>query len=440
MPAKPTRSNMTVLRQTCNLIPGFLVPKLAREHGIDSRGFTPWSHVVSQIYGQMTHAVGLNDICDSLDLNSSALRCMRGAKPPKRNTFSNANRTRNPEMAEALYWKLHKHLVESDPSFHKGKYRNGYLRRFKSAIKAIDATTIQLVANCMDWAKHRRRKAAAKCHMRLNLQSMLPEFAIVDTAKDHDNKRARELCASLESGEIAVFDKAYVDYAHLHDLDNRGVFWVTRAKGNMQYSVVEELNSTSRKSIIRDEIIELSKSKTKQKYPGRLRRVEAMVEIRGKIKRMVFITNNFEWSAWSVAELYRSRWDVETFFKELKQTVQLVDFIGYNKKAVCWQIWMALLTHLLMRFLAHLSRWGHSFTRLFSLIRAALWHRYDLFPFLESYGTAGGLYRTVSQPEALYLPGFGSPEDYPVGQPKRRRSNVRKRYEKSMQAQERKQR
>jgi len=434
MPAKPTRRNMTLLRQTCNLIPAFMVSKLAKEHGIDSRGYSPWSHAVSQIYGQMTRAVGLNDICDSLDINSSALRAIRGATPPKRNTFSNANRTRNPEMAENLYWQMHTHLTGLQPSFAKGKHRNGYLRRFNSAIKAVDSTTIQLVANCMDWASHRRRKAAAKCHMRLDLRSMLPEFAIVDTAKIADAKKAREVCASLNKGEITVFDKAYNDFGHLFDLDTRGVFWVARAKKKMDCKVVGQLESTNHKSILKDERIELTGKLTKGKYPAVLRRVEALVEVRGEMKLMVFITNNLKWSAWSVAELYRSRWGIETFFKELKETVQLVDFIGYNKNAVCWQVWMALLTHLLMRFLAHMSQWGHSFTRLFSLVRAALWHRYELIGFLKSYGTADCSYRVASQPEALYLPGFGSPQEYPVGQPKRRRSNIRKRYEKSLQA------
>jgi hypothetical protein len=234
MPAKSTRKNMTLLRQICELIPTHMVPKLARKHDIDARKFSPWSHVVSHLHGQLTHAVGLNDICDGLALNESKLRTVRGATPPKRNTFSNANRTRNPLMAEDLYWLMVKHLSSLHPSFGAGKIRNAYLRRFNTAIHAVDSTTIELVANSMDWAKHRRRKAAAKCHMNLNLQSMLPRYAVVDTAKLHDNKKAREVCALLQAGEIVLFDKAYLDFLHLSDLDERGVFWVSRAKDNMQ--------------------------------------------------------------------------------------------------------------------------------------------------------------------------------------------------------------
>jgi hypothetical protein len=123
-------------------------------------------------------------------------------------------------------------------------------------IHVIDSTTMELVANCLDWAKHRRRKAATKTHMRLNLQSLLPSFVIVDTAAEHNNKRARELCADLKSGEIVLFDKGYVDFGHLRDLDLRGVFWVTRAKENMDYEVVRQMAPSKDAKILRDEVID----------------------------------------------------------------------------------------------------------------------------------------------------------------------------------------
>jgi hypothetical protein len=325
------------------------------------------------------------------------------------------------------------HLCKLAPSFGAGRIRRGYLRRFNAAIYAVDSTTVQLVANCMDWAKHRRRKAAAKCHMNLNLQTMLPHYAVVDTAKFHDSKMAWEVCSPLKDGEIVVFDKAYLDFVHLAELDNRGVSWVSRAKDNMQYRTTEKLNTTRHPSVLRDEIIELTGAQTRTKYPKRLRLVKALIEVEGQEVQMTFLTNNFEWSAWTVAELYRARWEIEVFFKELKQTVQLVDFVGYNKNAVQWQVWMALLTHLLMRFLAHQSRWEHTFTRLFTLIRAGLWHHFDVVGFLASYGTAGGAVRMRACPQHVYLPGFGAPPDYPVGQPRRRRPAQRRQYDKIMQ-------
>ena len=125
------------------------------------------------------------------------------------------------------------HLQSFFPSFVRGGGKHGITWRFRRAIHAVDLTTIQLVASCMSWAKHRRRKAAAKCHLRLNLQSFLPGFAIVDTAQQHDNMRDRELCADLYEGKIVIFDKAYVDIGHLWALVQRGIFFVTRVKNNM---------------------------------------------------------------------------------------------------------------------------------------------------------------------------------------------------------------
>ncbi len=137
------------------------------------------------------------------------------------------------------------HLQSLTPGFACGGKQPGYLRRFRRAIQVVDSTTLQLVVSCMDWAKHRRRKAAAKCHLRLDLQSFLPRFAILGSAHDADNRRARELCAGLREGEIAVFDKAYTDYGHFEELTRRGVWWVTRVKEGMACRVVRKLQTTT---------------------------------------------------------------------------------------------------------------------------------------------------------------------------------------------------
>jgi hypothetical protein len=207
-------------------------------------------------------------------------------------------------MAEQLFWRVLEHLKTQSPGFAGGKSR-GPAFRFKMPIHVIESTTIELVANSMDWAQHRRRKAAAKTHMRLNLQSLLPNFVIVDTAAEHDNQRARELCAGLKSGEIALFDKGYVDFGHLQDLDQRGVSWVTRAKENMAYDVVRKMPQSTDPKILRDEVIVLSNEKTPA--PELMRRVVALVEIDGQEREMTFLTNNLAWSPRSVADLYRCR-------------------------------------------------------------------------------------------------------------------------------------
>jgi len=282
--------------------------------------------------------------------------------------------------------------------------RRGPAFRFKMPIHVIDSTTLELVANCMDWAKHRRRKAAAKTHMRLNLQSLLPAFVIVDTAAEHDNKRARELCADLKSGEIALFDKGYVDFGHLGDLDRRGVFWVTRAKDNMACDLVKKMPRSKDEKILQDEIIQLSGPD--KAAPEIMRRIVAVVEIDGEDREMTFLTNNLDWSPRTVADLYRCRWEIEVFFKQIKQTLQLADFLGHNANAVRWQVWMALLVYVLLRYLSYLSRWAHSFTRLFTILRAVLWQKFDLRKLLGNYGTAAGSFRNLAQPEQAYFPGF----------------------------------
>lgn len=404
----PVGHKYTVLKQICNLIPPGLVAELAEAYGIDeqARTFSPWSHVVALMHAQLTHAIGLNDVCDSLRLNAGALATLRGATPPSRNNLSHANRVRDWRMAQALYWRMMDHLMRQTPSFGQRKIRHGFLRRFHRVIHAVDSTTIQLVANCLDWAQHRRRKAAVKCHLRLDLQTFLPRCAIIDTAREHDNRRAREICAQLRRGEIAVFDKAYVDFEHLFDLTERGVVWVTRAKENLNYRVVARLKTTDNPRILSDELIELTVPNSQQAYPRPLRRIVARVEVDGQEVEMVFLTNQLNWSAWTIVELYRARWDIEVFFKEIKQTLQLADFLGHNANAVRWQIWIGLLVHLLLRYLAHLHSWAHSFTRLFTVLRASLWRRWDVSALLDGYGTARPPGRLRAAPEQAYLPGF----------------------------------
>src|SRR3989442_592327 len=303
----PTASKFTIVRQACNYIPNHLVPRFAWEPEVDkqARTYDAWSHIVTLCYSQVTHSIGLNDGCDALQLNSGPLSAIRGATPPTRNNLSHANKVRDAAMAEELFWAVYDYLGDLSPKFVSGKAAKRFARKFKRTIHVVDSTTIQLIASCMDWAKHRRRKAAAKCHLRLDLQSFLPRFALVDTARHNDAKRARELCAGIKAGEIVIFDKAYVDFAHLADLSLREGFWVTRAN------------------------------------------------------------------------------------------------------AVRWQVWTALLVYLLLRYLAFLSEWSHSFSRLFTLLRAALWKKWDLLSLLRRYGTADGQFRYLARPEQAYLPGWG---------------------------------
>lgn len=398
----PQKKNMVVLGQIIKLIPPKLIDKLQKQHGIQTRSFTATSHVASLIYAQLTHALSLNDVCDGMRNHHGVLNQIRNCVPPSRNGLSHANKTRTADMAEELFWTIYNNLKDDHPAFFRtSRAYPGLPRRFKRTIHAVDSSTISLVAKCMDWAKHRSQKAAAKIHMDLELRSFLPSFAVVTRAKDSDPKIAWEVCAHIKAGEIVTFDKAYNDFKHLFHLTSRGIFWVSRAKENLKYEVMrqllvktaQKLGATSSKEskvmgqqpvIIKDMVIKLTGPKTSQNYQEEIRMVVADVMINKKLKRISFLTNNFTWAASSICELYRSRWGVEVFFKEIKQTLQLADFMGTSENAIRWQIWMALLVYLLLRFIAWRYNWGYSFKRLFTLIRGVIWNFFDIKSVMDS--------------------------------------------------------
>ena len=440
----PQKHTMTVLAQIASRIPDRIVENLARKYRIQTRSFSVDSHVMAMLYAHLSHSLSLNDICDSLRNHAGPLSQIRNCTPPSRNGLSHANKTRNADMAEELFWTVYDSLAKQHPEFLTSS-RNypGLPYRFrKRTLRAVDSTTIKLTAFNIGWAKHRRQKAAAKMHTALNMRSFLPNFVIVKGARDSDPKTAWELCADMKDGEIVVFDKAYVNFRHLKTLDDRGVSWVTRAKDNMVHEVagqhaggkwtadgvaskpqaeaapssatsqadVGQQASGKRKytwkkcTVLSDERIRLAGVKTRENYPDALRLVTAEVEVKGKMARMTFITNNFDWSAHSVCQLYQCRWGVEVFFKELKQTLQLADFLGYNENAVRWQVWMALLAYLLLRFVAWHNSWKHQFSRLFTLVRAVLWNYFRLASVIECCDTQREHHRHVirGSPETAY--------------------------------------
>jgi hypothetical protein len=406
---QPSRVQPTVLRQLVELIPSHLVPKLARKHGVDSRSrtFSPWSHVVALLFAQLAHSLSLNDICDALRVWTTPLRALRGARPPSRNTLSHANKVRDCAMAESLFWSVLEHLQQTFPGFRQGTTR-GLAWRFRRSIHVVDSTVIQLVSACVDWARHNRRKAAARVHMRLSLRSLLPGFVVVDSARKSELSRVRQVCAGLCRGEIVLFDKGYHWFSHLWELNTRGVFFVTRAREDLRFKVRKRLKCDDNSPIVADELVVNTGRWTKGDYTGVLRRVRARVQVNGQERELVFLTNNFTWSAASIAELYRCRWQIEAFFKQIKQTLQLADFLGRSANAVTWQVWMALLVYVLLRFIAWRSKWAHSFSRLFTLLRAALWQRGDLTKLLDRHGTADGHFALLQRSCQSYLPGFAT--------------------------------
>ena len=401
--------NMVVLGQIVKLIPKKLIEKLKNKYRIQTRSFSETSHVVAMIFAQLSHALSLNDICDALNFHKGYLAQIRDCTPPSRNGLAHANATRDASLAEELFWTALGVIKEKYPQFISGnRHYPGMPWRFKRAIHVVDSTTIQLIAKCMNWAKHRQQKAAAKMHLDLDLRSFLPNFAIVNRAKDSDPKMAWVLCSPIRAGEIVVFDRAYVDFDHLYRLHRRGVTWVTRAKDNMCFDVMgqqlsdEEIQQAhhmyeakifmgQQPLVLSDCRIKLSKDNTLEKYPEEFRLITARVIQDGKANIITFITNNFEWSAYSICDLYLARWGIEVFFKEIKQTLQLADFLGTSENAIKWQIWIALLTYLLLRLVAWLGEWKKSFRRFFTLIKGTIWSQRSintLIKLLKSEETA----------------------------------------------------
>lgn len=401
---QPAKHKFTIFKQIVEMIPSYLVPKLARKHDVEKRcrTFSAWSHVVSMLFAHQSHALSLNDIADTLRFHKGALSTLRNATPPSRNGLSHANRVRPASMAKELFHEVLRYLTNRFPQFGRIDTTFKLPRKIKRTINLVDSTTIQLFANCMSWAKHRRRKAAAKCHMLLDAQTFLPRFAVVKNAKSHDAVMAKTLCSGLKDGEFVVFDKAYVDFSHLFELMQRGILWISRSKTNMAYRIVKKLKITNR-SIIVDAKIKLTGIKSSKLYPECFRLIIADVIRDGKIVRMEFITDDFELAASTICDLYKARWDIEIFFKQLKQTLKLSDFLGYNENAVQWQIWMALLTYVLMRFIAYTSKWKGTFARLFTVLRGILWNRLALQSVLDCCGTAEKQLRMCMQPQQLYL-------------------------------------
>jgi len=401
---KSAQNNQTILQQLCKFIPLSMVNRFARETGVEdkARKFTPMSHVVAMLFAQLARVVSLSDLKDCLCLKSVILKRFSIHSPGK-NTLAYANKNRDYQFIEKLFWELYAQFSKQSPQFGRSKRHKAPLHRFKCRIHAMDSTVIRLVSNCIDWAKYRRRKAAAKVHLRLDLGSFLPSFVYIGKGSQNDVTRAKQLCAALKAGEILLMDRGYNDYTLFDELDKRGVYWVTRAKDNMEYVVIEEL-STGKEGIVSDQLVYLPNAKNPDMT---VRRVEAYVEVNGEQRMMVFITNNEDWSPRTVCDLYQRRWDIEVFFKQIKQVLHIGTFLGYSENAVAWQVYSALLMYLLLRYQAFLSKWTCCFTQLFTRVRAAMWEFVNLWMLMECYGTATEPVPDPNLPQQACFEGYG---------------------------------
>lgn len=335
-----------------------------------ARGFSSWNHFVSMLFGQLAGQDSLRGIEAGLATQARSLYHM-GVKPIHRSTLSYANEHRSHELFKKIFfWMLSK--CQSIAPKHKF--------RFKNPLYSIDASTIDLCLSLYNWAKFRTTKGAVKLHVKLNHSGYLPSFMVMTTGKVHEQKVAPSV--PLESGDVAVFDRGYMNFLWLRSLDDKGVYFVTRLKKNADYKVVERRKTDHLNNIYSDQIIELKGFYSKQKYPKRLRRIRSRDPKTGKI--IVLLTNNFTWSAKTIAQIYKERWQIELFFKSIKQQLQVKSFVGTSKNALLSQLWVALIAYLLLFYLKFKSRFAWSLYTLCCILPANLFAIRNLWDWLNA--------------------------------------------------------
>lgn len=348
--------------------------RAVREHGAEkgAKGFSCWDQFVAMLFCQMGAANSLREICGGLATAMGRLihLGLRGA--PARSTLAYANQHRPWELYQTVFNQL---LVRCRQLAATKRRRF----RFKNPLRSLDATVIDLCLEVFDWARFRRTKGAIKLHLQLDHQGYLPCWALVTEAKTHEVKPARTL--HFEPGTIVALDRAYIDFSLFARWREDGVFFVTRPKANMSYTVLKRRGILWRGNVISDEEIRLSGLLTKEKYPYRLRRI--VVWDTKNEREIVFLTNIFHFAASTVASIYKERWQIELFFKALKQNLKVKTFVGTNENAVKTQIWTALIAMLLLKFLQIKSSWNWSLSNLAAMLRFNLLSYRDLWAWLD---------------------------------------------------------
>lgn len=350
-----------------------------------SRGFSSWNHFVAMLFGQLSGQDSLRGIEAGL-ATQSAMLYHTGIKPVHRSTLAYANEHRSHELFKKIFLAM---LSKCEAIAPKHKFR------FKNPLYTIDATIIALCLSLYDWAKFRTAKGAIKLHVKLNHSGYLPTFMVVTPGKVHETQVAPSV--PLEKGDVAIFDKGYTDFKWYKSLDDKGVFFVTRMKQNAYYQVTEQKDISHLKNIIADQTIELKGFYSKRKYPSKLRRIRSIDADTGKI--ISILTNNFTWSATTIAKIYKERWQIELFFKAIKQQLKVKSFVGTSKNALLSQLWVALITYLLLSYLKFKSRFAWSLYTLCSILPANLFARRNLWDWLN----APFHERSKAPPEVLQL-------------------------------------
>jgi putative transposase len=361
----------TVFSQLLKLVPRHEFETLAKQHhsGRSFRTASRWSQFVSMAMGQLTGRAGLRDIVENMSAQLHRLYHLGSAKLSRSN-LSRINEDKPYTLYEALFGKLLQRCQAKAP---------GHNFRFKNVLYSLDATTIDLCLSVFPWADFRSTKGAIKLHVGLNHNGTLPEFVTVTEGKTHDVTIGRTL--AFPKGSIIVVDKGYTDYTWYKQLTDKGIFFVTRLKTNAAYRVVRRQSMAKSKGLTSDQIIEFSGVQTARKCPAQLRRIGYRDAETGK--HYVFLTNNFKLSAKTITDIYKARWQVELFFKWIKQNLKIKSFAGTSRNAVMTQIWVALCIYLLLAFIKFQSKLTRSMQQILRLLQLNLFEKRDLMALLR---------------------------------------------------------
>ena len=340
-----------------------------RRHGAEkgAKGFSCWDQFVAMLYAQLAGAHSLREICGGLASSLGKLIHLGVGKAPPRSTLAYANAHRSWRVFEEVFHSL---LGQAQSLAARGKRRF----RFKNPLMSLDATVIELCATVFDWARYRRTKGAVKLNLMLDHQGCLPCWALLTEGRAHEVKAARTL--RFAPGTIVVVDRGYADYALFASWCAAGVFFVTRLKSNAAYRVVERRSPPRGRNILADEIIELTGPRAREECPYRLRRI--VVWDAENEREIVLLTNHLEFGSTTVARIYKDRWQIELFFKALKQNLKIKTFVGTSENAVRIQIWTALIAILLLKVQQLRSKYAWSLSNLAALLRLNLMAHRDL--------------------------------------------------------------
>lgn len=336
-----------------------------------ARGFSCWGQFIAMMFCQLGRAHSLREICHGLSSCEGKLSHLGIDVAPHRSSLAYANQHRPWELYQKLFFQLLERCHQEAP-FNK-KFR------FKNKLVSLDSTVIDLCVSVFDWAKFRRTKGAIKLHLLLDHDGYLPCFGVITEGKVHDVKVAWGL--SFEPGTVVVDDRGYNDYRLFAKWTEEQVYFVTRMKDKALYTVVEERPVPQYRSVLKDQIVVFPGSAAWDKCPYPLRRVEVWNE--EKQQTLVFLTNQFDFGASTIAAIYKERWQIELFFKALKQNLKIKTFVGTSANAVKIQVWTALIAILILRYLQLKSKFSWSLSNLVALLRMNLFTYRNLWSWLD---------------------------------------------------------